>query len=49
MYVLIIYLLYVYKFGYMFILIFFSIIIEYNNEKIIIKIFWFVLRRMWEV
>lgn len=54
MYVLIIYLLYVYKFGYMFILIFFSIIIEYNNEKnynnkLVIEIFWFVLRRVWEV
>lgn len=54
LYVLIIYLLYVYKFGYMFILIFFSIIIEYNNEKnynnkLVIKIFWFVLREVWEV
>lgn len=54
MHVPIIYLLYVYKLGHMPISIFFSIIIEYNNEKnynnkSVIETFRSVSRRAWEV
>lgn len=50
----IIYLLYVYKLGHMPISIFFSIIIDYNNEKnynnkSVIKTIRSVSRRAWEV
>lgn len=54
LHVTIIYLLYAYKLGHMPISIFFSIIIEYNNEKnynnkSVIKTFRSVSRRAWEV